>query len=125
MIIIKSEFPIPIDVDGTLVLEANAENRALGLKVISVKDPLTGGMLTMCAHEPNIRLIKEEHSRGSYLMVWSRGGYAWAAAVVVALNLQDIVNEVMTKPHVYIDDVDVKEWMPSRVYLPPNSRYKK
>lgn len=127
MIVIKNENVRPFDIDDTLIYEYNPETNPKGTaaKTVSIKDPLTGGMIVMCVHESMVRLLKEEYHRGSHIIVWSRGGYEWAAAVITALNLQQYVNEVYSKPMVYFDDKDVSEWMPSRVYLPPNSRYKK
>lgn len=123
MIIIKNEHLVPFDCDGTLIVENTEDNDHL--EFVSVKDPVTGGYIGMRAHGPNIRLLKEEHHRGSHIIVWSRGGYEWASNVIRALKLESYVNEVYTKPHVYFDDLDIKEWLTQRVYLPTNSRYKK
>lgn len=126
MIVIKNENIRPFDVDGTLIYAFDSSTMIYKEhKTVSIKDSVTGGMLVMCVHEPMIRLMKEEYHRGSHIIVWSRGGYEWAANVVIALGLESIVKEVYSKPMVYFDDVSVNEWMPSRVYLPPNSRYKK
>src|ERR1700722_14341636 len=107
MIVIKNENVRPFDVDGTLIYEVTP-HEASRTKTVSVKDPVTGGMIVMAVHEPMIRLMMEEHHRGSHIIVWSRGGYEWAANVITALNLQQYVNEVYSKPMVYFDDVDVK-----------------
>lgn len=111
------------DVDGTLIQHGQQSGRA-GYYV-TVLDPITGGYLPMQAHEPNIRLLLEEKHRGSYVVVWSRGGYEWAENVLKALNLTDKVDLVLTKPMAYFDDVPINDWLPYRVWLAPNEIYKK
>lgn len=121
MNIIESENTVFFDVDGTLVL-AHGEGPG---RDISILDPVTHNYITLTAHEPNIRLLEEEHHRGSFVVVWSRGGYEWATNVIKALNLQDRVHIVMSKPLVYFDDVQIDKWLPYRVYLEPSTIYKK
>lgn len=122
MRVVKSENTVFVDVDGTLINHGQRSDRA-GRR-ISVLDPLTGEYLPMQAHEPNIRLLLEEKHRGSFVVVWSRGGYEWAESVLKALDITDKVDLVMSKPLAYIDDVPINEWLPYRVYLDPNTDYK-
>lgn len=123
MIITKNENVCPFDVDNTLVLPFNLDKK--DSEVVFVRDPLTPGRkILMHAHRPMIRLLKEEFSKGSHVIVWSRGGWQWAEAVVEALNLQNYVHEIKTKPMVYFDDLDVGQWLLNRVYLDPDTKYK-
>jgi hypothetical protein len=123
MRVIKNEKTVFIDVDETLVHHLT---QTLPQKdYIFVKDTVRGGELIVKPNHNNIRLLLEEHARGSHIVVWSRGGYAWAETVVKALGLTKKVHQVMTKPMIYIDDKDVSEWLPYRVYLKPDEIYKK
>lgn len=120
---IRSEYIVPVDVDSTLVLPNESEYREL--LAVNVKDPVTNEIIVMRVHEPNVRLLKEERHRGAVIIVWSRGGYEWAENVVKALELEDHIDFVMSKPLTYIDDLDIKEWLNHRVWLNPHSNYKR
>lgn len=123
MKITKSENIKPFDVDDTLVLPAAPGN--VEAKHIDIIDPVTHKILKMRIHEPMVRLLEEEYHRGSYVIVWSRGGYEWATTVVRALGLEDKVHQVMSKPMTYFDDKEVSEWLTDRVYLSPDVHYKR
>lgn len=117
------------DVDDTLIMHQNykphedeAEWRGVGH--VSIKCPYTGDVGNYYINYNMVRLLKEEHARGGCNVVWSRGGYQWAEAVVKALELGPMVSLIMSKPLVYMDDKPVTEWMTDRVYIPPNVKYK-
>lgn len=121
MLVIRNEMIRPFDVDDTLIVSAQ-----LSEKLIHIVDPVfPDRKITMGVHEPMIRLMHEEKHRGAFIIVWSRGGQAWAENVVKALGLEDVVDLVLAKPMVYFDDKDVADWMKDRVYLAPNCEYKK
>lgn len=120
--VIRNENVVFFDVDGTLINHGQVPDR-IG-KHVSVYDAVTDTYLPMQAHEPNIRLLLEEKHKGSYVIVWSRGGHEWAENVLKALNLFDKVNLIMTKPLVYIDDLPIEKWLPYRVFLEPDTIYK-
>jgi hypothetical protein len=124
MIIIKSENIKPFDVDETLVTTAGL-NDAPGGWYADVEDPISGH-IHVRINAAMVRLLKEEAARGSFVIVWSRGGYQWAANVVKALGLNKYVNLVISKPLVYFDDKDAAEWLTSgqRVFLDFNVKYK-
>lgn len=124
MRVVENENTKPFDVDDTLVMNVDPNDPDKG-RTVQILDPVTRKFLKMRVHEPNVRLLEEEKHRGAYVIVWSRGGYEWAASVVLALGLQDKVDEVMSKPMVYFDDKPVDDWMKYRVYLDPDTRYKK
>ena len=122
MKIVKSEHTVFIDVDDTLVMHVDPDT-IKGVKV-QVYDSVGEGFITVEANLPMIRLLKEEKHRGAYIVVWSRGGYEWASNVIRALELVSYVDEVMSKPMVYFDDKSIAEWLPYRVWLPPETVYK-
>jgi len=124
MRIIKNEYNTFWDIDSTLIFSIDPVNPVPGRK-IQVYDAITKKFILMIANEPMIRLLKEEKHRGSNITVWSRGGYEWAANVIRALDLVTCVDQVMTKPLAYMDDLDISEWLKYRVYLPPNTIYKR
>lgn len=121
MLVIKNESPAPFDVDGTLILHLKDNT---GYRTVNVWDAVTKAYKVFAVHEPMVRLLLEEHHRGSYVIVWSRGGWQWAKNVIIALGLEDKVDLVMTKPLVYFDDKDVAYWLKYRVFLDPNENYK-
>lgn len=120
---IKNERVIMVDVDGTLIDELRD-----GLDqqdTVTITDPLRlGRFLQFAINKAMVRLVKEEHHRGSYVVVWSKGGYEWASIIVTALGLTQHVHKVMTKPTAYFDDKPVTEWLTDRVFLDSNTKYK-
>jgi predicted phosphatase len=122
--VVKNENIVFIDVDDTLILHTNEFDMKESSHLICVKDPLKGPDIVVEVHGPMVRLLKEEFQRGSFVVVWSRGGYQWASNVVNALKLNKFVHQVMSKPVVYFDDKDIGEWLKYRVYLKPEQTYK-
>jgi hypothetical protein len=120
MQVIQNERVIPIDVDETLVMHSYFD----GAVALDVLDPHSNVHVTVYPNQNMIRLLKDEFARGAYIIVWSRGGYAWADAILAALNLQNHVNLVLTKPLVYMDDTSVYDWLKDRVYIGPTVIYK-
>jgi hypothetical protein len=123
MKVIKNENIMTFDVDDTLILHLS-EKELSKHTVLQVWDEIESKTICVGINKPMVRLLKEEIHRGNQVIVWSRGGYRWAASVLNALQLSDLNIIVMTKPLVYFDDKDVKEWLPYRVYLSPETVYK-
>lgn len=123
--VIRNEYVVPIDVDGTLIIHGNQTKLRKNKKHVKVKDRLSDSDILVLPHNPNIRLLKEEKSRGAHIIVWSRGGFQWAENVIKALDLEKYVDTIVSKPLAYIDDLDVSEWLKYRVYLEPDTHYKK
>ena len=119
---IRNERIIPCDVDDTLIIH---NPKGMNIARASVLDPESGRFLSMGVNEPMVKLVKEEKHRGAYVIVWSRGGYQWALNVVAALELQDYVDLILTKPMVYFDDTPVDKWLETRIYLDPETVYKR
>jgi predicted phosphatase len=120
--ITKSEYVTVWDTDHTLIFPTDPEVPG---KRVQVYDAVTKKFITMIANESMVRLLKEEKHRGSYIKVWSRGGWEWAANVVRALDLVPYVDEVLSKPMAYMDDLDISKWLKYRIYIPPTTAYKR
>lgn len=114
--------PVPFDVDDTLVMHTK-DFKATD-EVVKIYCPIEGKQLTFRVNEPMVRLLKEEHSKGHFVMVWSRGGNQWATDVVKALDLEHYVHLTLDKPLAYMDDKPVEDWLIYRVYLSPDTVYK-
>lgn len=121
---VKKESTVFFDVDETLIL--HKPFKSVSGFPITVTDPLNPSQpgLKVEPHRAMIRLLKEEKHRGSFIVVWSRGGYEWATNVILALGLESSVDLVMTKPMVYFDDIPINEWLTNRVYIKPGTKYK-
>lgn len=119
---LKTEKLIFIDVDDTLIMWSWPEEA--NEKTIKYKDPYSNKRFEVLPNRPNITLLKEKAFRGFTIIVWSAGGYAHAEAVVEALGLASYVAFIMSKPTAYVDDKDVSEWFPRRIYLKSDVRYK-
>jgi len=98
------------DVDGTLV----SENSNGGIFITNPNNQI-GKEYT--SHTRNIELLKAHHGRGFFVKVWSAAGWQWAETVVKALNLERYVNSVETKPTLLVDDLEVQEVFPARIFL--------
>jgi len=123
MKVVKNENIRPFDVDSTLIYPNSPENE--NLPPVLIFDPVERRYITLRYNINMVRLLKEEHQRGSYVIVWSRGGWEWARNAVIALELQEYVDRVMSKPLAYFDDQPVETWMKDRIYLEPNMAYKR
>lgn len=117
---INNEHITFFDCDDTLVMHREHVTK----NIVSIFCPIEKKFLILEKNTAMIRLLKEEKARGSHVIVWSRGGFAWAESVVKALGLEGHVHQVMTKPLVYFDDKDIREWLPHRIYLGPETNYK-
>lgn len=88
--IVYNKPPIPVDVDETLV-------KWHGTSYIPMKK--------------NIESLIRHANRGHMVIVWSKGGWEWAARVVRELGLESYVTMVMDKPWFYLDDKPADTWM--------------
>ena len=120
MKIIKNENVLCVDIDETLIVSTDDKDA----KTCPIWDQVTKSFLAVQPHKPHIRLLHEEKSRGRFIIVWSRGGHAWAEAVVKGLGLLGTVDLIMSKPYAYIDDKPINEWLTEQIYIPHNTEYK-
>lgn len=120
MKVIENEQIIKIDCDDTLVIWGSTNP---AFEEVIVIDPYDGKKLSLHAHAGHIKILKDRKRRGAYIVVWSAGGYRWAEAVVKALGLEEFVDEVSSKPFMYIDDLQAAEILGERLYLGLDSKY--
>jgi hypothetical protein len=113
MKITENDNIIGVDVDDTLVMMSVPIGR-------NPEDCISfdyfGYKYNLYPHRAHIELLKQFKVRGHYIIVWSQGGYQWAAAAVKALGLTEWVDEVKTKPKWIIDDMPANAWT-RRTYL--------
>jgi hypothetical protein len=114
---IENEQIYMYDVDDTLVMWTNHFTQP-GEGRVRIVDPYDQAPVYLKPHERHVKLLKQMHGRGRYIVVWSQSGVQWAHAVVEALGLSDFVHLVMTKPTGYVDDLPADQWMRDRIYLP-------
>jgi FMN phosphatase YigB (HAD superfamily) len=58
-----------------------------------------------------IRALKRHKLAGDTVIVWSQGGWDWAKEVVDVLQIEESVDAVITKPHIYYDDLHCDKFM--------------
>ncbi len=122
---VKNENVTPFDIDGTLVVHLDASALSLWKhETIKIYDEIEDKVTIYGVNSPMVRLLKEEKSKGSYVIAWSRGGNQWAWNVITTLQLESYVDLVLTKPLAYFDDKKVDEWLIYRVFLEPDTVYK-
>lgn len=115
------ESTVWVDVDDTLVMWGIKAKK--GQKLVAITEPHSGNQVYLAPHIGHIKVLKDRKARGSFIVVWSSGGYAWAETVVRALGLEAYVDLCMTKPHLYMDDKDAVSVMGERLYIPYGDGY--
>ena len=123
MKVVDIERTIFCDVDDTLVMHRKPDS--MESTPVWPIDPATGELVKVYRNAPMIKCLLEEKHRGSFVVVWSMGGWEWARNVLTALGIEDKVDLVMTKPFAYFDDKHVNEWLTYRVYIKPEVPYKR
>lgn len=107
------------DIDDTLVIWDWKSVSPDGEGCIYIVDPNNQLSCRVFVHQRHIELMKQFKVRGHHIWVWSQGGSQWAAAVCLALGLENIVDDVVDKPSWYIDDLHASAWMKAPIYLDP------
>ena len=100
------------DVDGTLLEWPICEENDEG----AVKVENNGHIFYKKAIPANVAALIEHSYAGHVIVVWSKGGVEWATTVVKALNLEDNVDIILTKPDWFYDDEDPEHWLPERQF---------
>ena len=108
MKVIENSHIACFDVDDTLVMWGWLFKQDPA-RVITI--PLNGFNNKVEPNELHIELLRRYKAKGKFIIVWSKSGYKWAEAVVKALDLEQFVDLVMTKPEKYVDDLKADEWM--------------
>lgn len=112
------------DIDSTLIMHVEPAHE-LPDSLVSVIDPMDPTkIIQVLPNEPMIRILREELAAGYLVIVWSKGRYEWARAVLKALKISHKNIVIMSKPTHYMDDRPCEEWMGPRIYLPPDQIYK-
>lgn len=109
--IIRSEQIVMWDIDDTLVMWDSP------IKDIYIVNPHDKKTECLTKHELHIKYLKEHKSRGFTNIIWSAGGYEWAEVVINALELNDYVDLIISKPVKFFDDLPANEVLVNRVYL--------
>lgn len=114
MTVFEYENTLMVDVDETLITKVDPSNMNGGFFPLAYGEDMW--FFKQCPD--NIALMKHHKvTRGFGIIVWSANGKEWAEKVVKHLKLEQYVDMIMTKPTKYLDDKDVNEWMPSRIWL--------
>lgn len=125
MNVIKNENIIFFDVDDTLLLFNEELMPRKGKRNrVMIRNPYSKCLVSAVKHDANIALLREKLSRGYHVVIWSLSGYAWAESAARALNLEHENLIIMNKPMAYVDDLQIEEWLPKRIYLDAKVRYK-
>lgn len=112
----RNEFRVVVDVDNTLIIHGF---NSLTPNTTLIVNPNDGAKHYVKIHQRHVELIRQYRARGMYVTVWSNNGVDWAEAVVKAINLEDYVHEVSTKPIKHLDDQSSADSIVgSRVYIP-------
>ena len=126
MKILTKDKVVCYDVDNTLVMHPKTISKDSKLfrgtytdsaQYIEVVCPDTEIVHKLVPNQDHIMLLKKHFKRDFTVLVWSHAGHRWAARVIQALCLEDYVDVVMEKPHLYVDDKTVTAWGWINLYL--------
>lgn len=107
MNIIKGKKFVYFDVDDTLVLWHQE-----GEDLVAFSNPDDASDVWMLKPNwPIIAKLKQHKRDGDTVIVWSQGGWDWAQEAVSVLRLESYVDAVMTKPHMFYDDIPAERFM--------------
>lgn len=119
MKLLNTDNALFVDCDETLILWGDAEHEHD--EEVKIQDPyIESCIVKVVIHKRNIDLVKRNKGQGKTIIVWSAGGSKHAETVVKAVKLEKYVDYVMSKPNQYVDDLDMKDWHCSRIYLNKN-----
>lgn len=120
MKVARSEHTICFDCDDTLIMwDQNHTQPFEG--AVAVTCPHDGQVTYHRPHERHIGFLKKQYAKGYTVVVWSAGGVGWANAIVEALELQDHVDFVMSKPQKWVDDLsNPGDVLGTHIYLSEN-----
>jgi len=113
MEIVKRDITVYFDCDETLVF---VDSIPLGTTQVWVQIPSFPGKF--CGiHNKHVQRLKDHKMWGNGVVVWSRSGYEWATAVVKALQIEDFVDIILSKPQSYYDDKVAEKFMGEHRFL--------
>jgi|SRR6267142_4578721 len=105
MIVLKSDQVASFDCDETLVMWYTPFFKDQD----TIKIQTNNDLAYVYPHLKHIEELKNHKARGHKIIVWSRGGYEWATAIVEALQLTNYVDLVACKPLYFWDDLTPNE----------------
>lgn len=111
MKIIDNENTVYFDCDETLIMHD------LSMTGQRVTIDFYGEERDFIIHDEHLQLLRNYKARGFTVFVWSGNGFQHAEKVVKALDVEDKVDFVATKPYRVVDDVEPNSWAP-RIYIP-------
>ena len=121
MNVIKGNKFVYFDVDETLVkwsYDRYEADKAILFEIDMISEYLV-------PHSKHIELLKRYKTRtkDTVIVVWSQGGWDWAETVVKTLGLEEYVDAILTKPDIYVDDLNSVWFMGDnkRVFLEDNN----
>lgn len=107
------------DVDDTLIFaedDISSLTREDLLEMATISMP-NGFDTKVRVHSKQVERLKMHKKWGNGVIVWSKSGYRWAEAVVRALNLEEYVDVVLSKPTYYYDDKKCEQFMGEHRYI--------
>ncbi len=99
-----------VDCDHTLI-EWSPLKEVAPLTLVSPK-----GCHNVYPMQKNIDLIRELRAVGWEIIVWSQGGVEHAERVVKLLKIEDLVDVIVSKPSLYVDDLPLEQQNLKRVF---------
>ena len=110
--ITNKDMVVAFDVDDTLIMDPLDD----GNDVFFI-DPYDSLQTRRSVHHRHVKLLKDHHAKGYFVIIWSANGAIWAERVAEALGLTKYAHAILAKPLKIIDDLPVTEWMGPRIYL--------
>lgn len=95
------------DVDDTLVFQDCPHDELVKSDIVL---NWYGEKIPMWIHFHHVAELKELHSRGYVIIVWSQQGSDWCEAVVNAMGISNHVHFVIMKPEKMYDDLPLMYW---------------
>ena len=101
MVEIKNDNVAYFDVDETLLIYDFPQEKMNEAIQVSIEG---GPSVYVVPHRVHVEQVRRHKAWGNGVVVWSRSGWQWAKAAVIALGLDKYVDAVAAKPFYYYDD---------------------
>ena len=115
MKVIEADKIVFFDCDDTLVMWGH-ENHPDAVTFKDIYDPNPDAVYALVPHQRHVKMVSTYKQHNYTVVVWSQGGWQWAKEVVRVLGLEDKVDLVMSKPDVYIDDIEASKFMQRKYF---------
>lgn len=109
--VVHSTRSVWYDVDNTLVFSLREYPHQISNEIVKINGR------KFWVHVPHVETIKDFKARGHTVVIWSAGGAEWAEMVVKALQLEDCVDLVISKPDWFVDD------KPANMFMAESKRF--